>query len=199
MSRCRYSNVSGNRKYTTGITYSLDGPSRTAGNTINAASGTVTYVAGWSGTSIVTASAAGCYGLKLQSYRYHYAYSRNPAFTLGATSARCQIASTVAYTATATNTTAITYSLDAAGISSGNTINASTGDVTYAAGMGRYYNHYSKRCRLERPNYKLLIRYDQSSCYSSRVLPRVQLYKNARAATSVKLQCHKHLYYRNNI
>ncbi len=47
---------------TTGLTYSLDGASLTAGNSIDAATGTVTYVAGWSGTTIITASAAGCEG-----------------------------------------------------------------------------------------------------------------------------------------
>ena len=32
------------------------------GNTINSSTGDVTYVAGWSGTSTITASAAGCNG-----------------------------------------------------------------------------------------------------------------------------------------
>jgi len=45
---------------TTGITYSLDAESIAGGNTIVAANGSVSYVAGWSGTSIITASAAGC-------------------------------------------------------------------------------------------------------------------------------------------
>ena len=47
---------------TTGITYSLDAASITGGNTINGATGAVTYVAGWSGTTTITASAAGCNG-----------------------------------------------------------------------------------------------------------------------------------------
>ena len=46
----------------TGITYSLDAASIAGGNTINPATGTVTYVAGWSGTSMITATAAGCNG-----------------------------------------------------------------------------------------------------------------------------------------
>jgi len=46
----------------TGITYSLDAASLAGGNTINAVTGAVTYVAGWSGTTTITASAAGCNG-----------------------------------------------------------------------------------------------------------------------------------------
>jgi len=46
----------------TGITYSLDALSISEGNTINATTGEVTYVAGWSGTTTITASAAGCNG-----------------------------------------------------------------------------------------------------------------------------------------
>jgi len=54
-----------------------------------------------------------------------------PIFADGTTSTRCQGAGTVTYSATAANATAITYSLDATSLSNGNTINASTGDVTY--------------------------------------------------------------------
>ena len=46
----------------TGITYSLDATSLGGGNTINSSTGEVTYVAGWSGVSTITASAAGCSG-----------------------------------------------------------------------------------------------------------------------------------------
>jgi len=59
---------SGNVTYTTtatnstGITYSLDAASTAGGNTINTATGEVTYAAGWSGTTTITASAAGCNG-----------------------------------------------------------------------------------------------------------------------------------------
>ncbi|WP_427872173.1 gliding motility-associated C-terminal domain-containing protein [Flavobacterium sp. MMS24-S5] len=45
---------------TGGIIYSLDSASSTGGNTINSTTGAVTYVAGWSGTTTITASAAGC-------------------------------------------------------------------------------------------------------------------------------------------
>ncbi|MCC9018419.1 HYR domain-containing protein [Flavobacterium lipolyticum] len=46
----------------TGITYSLDAGSLAGGNTIDAVTGTVTYAATWSGTTTITASAAGCNG-----------------------------------------------------------------------------------------------------------------------------------------
>src|SRR4029077_18929470 len=59
-----------------------------------------------------------------------------PIFTLGATSTRCQTAgiTTVTYTAIPANTSVITYSLDAASLASGITINSATGAVTYKAG-----------------------------------------------------------------
>ena len=47
-----------------------------------------------------------------------------PTFLLGANSTRCDVAGTVTYTATAANSTGITYSLDAASIAAGNTIDA---------------------------------------------------------------------------
>ena len=57
-----------------------------------------------------------------------------PIFTLGATSTRCLGAGSVTYTATATNSTGITYTLDAASVTGGNSIVAATGVVTYVAG-----------------------------------------------------------------
>ncbi|MEI7726692.1 MAG: HYR domain-containing protein [Bacteroidota bacterium] len=54
----------------------------------------------------------------------------------GPTSQRCQGAGTVTYTATAVNTTGITYALDAASIAGGNTIDTATGTVTYVATWG---------------------------------------------------------------
>jgi hypothetical protein len=56
-----------------------------------------------------------------------------PVFTSGVTSSRCQSAETVTYSATATNTTGITYSLDATSTSAGNSIDPATGTVTYVA------------------------------------------------------------------
>ena len=56
-----------------------------------------------------------------------------PNFLLGATSSRCQGAGSVIYTATAFNTTNISYNLDAASLAVGNSINSTTGEVTYVA------------------------------------------------------------------
>jgi len=121
--------------YTTGITYSLDAASIAGGNTINTTTGAVTYVAGWTGTSTITASAAGCYGPQTATHTVTITPTvGTPVFTLGATSTRCQGAGVVNYGATATNTTGITYSLNAASVTAGNTINSTTGDVTYVAG-----------------------------------------------------------------
>ena len=119
---------------TSGITYTLDATSTAAGNTINASTGDVTYTAAWNGTSTITASAAGCNGPKTATHTVTIrTFVTTPVFTSGATTTRCQGAGTVSYTATASNTTGITYSLDAASIAGGNTINATTAAVTYAA------------------------------------------------------------------
>ncbi|HLO46470.1 MAG TPA: SdrD B-like domain-containing protein [Leadbetterella sp.] len=121
---------------TTGITYTLNAASLTAGNTINASTGEVTYVAGWSGTSIITASAAGCNGPRTATHTVTITPTvGTPVFASGATSTRCQAAGTVTYTATASNSTSISYALDAASITAGNTINSSTGAVTFVAGF----------------------------------------------------------------
>ncbi len=123
-----------NATNTTGITYSLDGSSISGGNSINASTGVVTYAAGWSGTSTVTASAAGCNGPKTASHIVTITPTvGTPVFVMGAQSSRTQAAGTVTYTATSTNNTGISYSLDAASLAGGNTINASTGAVTWTA------------------------------------------------------------------
>lgn len=118
---------------TTGITYTLNGPSITAGNTINSATGEVTFVAGYAGTTIITASAAGCGGPRTSTHTVTViATVGTPVFTLGSSTTRCQAATTVIYAASATTNTGITYTLDAASEAGGNTINASTGAVTYS-------------------------------------------------------------------
>ena len=118
----------------TSITYTLDAASSGAGNSINSTTGTVAYTAAWTGTSVITASAAGCNGPKTSTHTVTITpIVGTPVFTGGATSVRCQGAGTVTYTANATNTTGITYSLDASSVSGGNSINAATGAVTYAA------------------------------------------------------------------
>ena len=120
---------------TTGFTYTLDAPSTTAGNSIIAGTGAVTYVAGWSGTSTITASAAGCNGPKTATHTVTITPTvGTPVFTSGVTSTRCQGAGSVTYSATATNSTGITYTLDAPSTTAGNSIIAGTGAVTYVAG-----------------------------------------------------------------
>ncbi|SEE17148.1 gliding motility-associated C-terminal domain-containing protein [Tenacibaculum sp. MAR_2010_89] len=118
----------------TGITYSLDAASLTGGNSINSATGEVTYVAGWSGTTTITASAAGCNGPATTTH----VVTVTPTVTIAAfspgTSTRCQGAGSVTTTTTGTNSTGITYSLDAASLTGGNSINSATGEVTYVAG-----------------------------------------------------------------
>ncbi|MBS1615367.1 MAG: DUF2341 domain-containing protein, partial [Bacteroidetes bacterium] len=57
-----------------------------------------------------------------------------PIFTLGPTSSRCKMAGTQSYSASATNNTGISYALDANSLAAGNSINSSTGQVSYVAG-----------------------------------------------------------------
>ena len=119
---------------TTGITYSLDAASISGSNTINALTGEVNFDAAWNGTTTITAEAAGCNGPVSATHNVTITASVNvPVFALGATSTQCQGAATVTYTATANNTTGITYSMDAASISGGNSINALTGEVSFDA------------------------------------------------------------------
>ncbi len=118
----------------TSITYSLDGPSITGGNSINTTTGDVTYLSTWTGTSVITASAAGCGGPKTATHTVTNNSLVGPAsFTMGATSTRCQGAGNVTYTANATNNTGLSYALDAASVTAGNSINSGNGKVTYDA------------------------------------------------------------------
>ena len=57
-----------------------------------------------------------------------------PVFSLGSSSSICKGSGPITYSATATNSMGITYSLDAASLAGGNTINSGNGQVTYAAG-----------------------------------------------------------------
>ncbi|SDX53624.1 LamG-like jellyroll fold domain-containing protein [Flavobacterium degerlachei] len=118
----------------TGITYSLDTASLAAGNTIIAATSAVTYAAGWSGTTTITASAAGCNGPATTTH----VVTVTPTVTINSfpstTPIRCQGAASVTTTTTANNSTGITYTLDTASLTAGNSIVATTGTVTYVAG-----------------------------------------------------------------
>ena len=116
---------------TTGITYSI---SPAAAGTINATTGDATYNTSWNGTYTITATAAGCNGPK--SVNFTTTTTPNvgaPAFAFGLESVRDQLAETITYNATATNSTGMTYSLDPASVGAGNTINPSTGAVTWSA------------------------------------------------------------------
>ncbi len=129
----------GNVTYTTtannstGISYSLDAMSIAAGNTINATTGIVTYVANWNGICIITAIATGCNGPATTTHIVTTTPSVTIAHYIPATTSRCQGAGTVAYTTTAMNASNIIYSLDTTSLNSGNTINSLTGEVTYNA------------------------------------------------------------------
>ncbi len=76
---------------------------------------------------------AGCYDIK-PVVASIYSTLGIPVFALGATSSICSGVGTITYTATATNALTLIYSLDAASIAAGNTINSATGQVTYALG-----------------------------------------------------------------
>jgi len=119
------------------IVYSLDATTAAfVGNSIDAATGAVTYAAGWSGTTTITASAAGCNGPAITTHVVTVTPTVTIAAFAPATSTRCQGAGIVTTTTTATNNSAaIVYSLDATTAAFvGNSINAATGAVTYAAG-----------------------------------------------------------------
>ena len=115
----------------TSITYSLDTASKTGGNSINSTTGLVTYVAGWSGTSTITASATGCGGPKTATHTVTTKPSvETPMFTTSASLERCKGAATITYSAKAANTTGITYTLTPA---SAGTINTASGIVAWAS------------------------------------------------------------------
>jgi autotransporter-associated beta strand protein len=120
----------------TGITYSLDATTAAfAGNSIVEETGAVTYAAGWAGTTIITASAAGCEGPVTTDLTVTVTPTVSVDAFLPATSTRCQEAATVITTTNAVNSSGITYSLDATTAAfAGNSIIAETGAVTYAAG-----------------------------------------------------------------
>ncbi len=59
-----------------------------------------------------------------------------PIFDRGTTSTRCLVAGTDTYSATAANSTDISYSLDATSLAEGNTIDPATGEVTFVEGWG---------------------------------------------------------------
>jgi hypothetical protein len=109
----------------TGISYSVL-PS--GAGTINSGNGIMNWNAAFSGTATITASAAGCGGPKTADRVVTVNGTiGTPAFTAGATSV-CQGTVSTTYTATASNTTAITYSVLPSGAG---TINSTSGVMSW--------------------------------------------------------------------
>ena len=101
---------------------------------INSATGVMNWDAAFSGNAFITANATGPSGTTNATQTVTVTPTvGTPVFALGTSSARDQGVGPFTYTATATNSTAITYSLDDASLAGGNTINSSTGVVTYTA------------------------------------------------------------------
>jgi len=119
----------------TGLTYTLDATSLNAGNTINSATGTVNWTSNYSGTATITATATGCNGPVTATHvvTITSAAVGIPVFASGDSSSRCSGASTITYSATAANSASITYTLDAASLLAGNSIDSTTGAVTWAS------------------------------------------------------------------
>ena len=120
------------RTGTAGGTYSS-----TAGLSINSATGAINLNSSTAGNYTVTYTIAASGGCSIYTTTTSITVNPSvgtPVFALGSTSTRCQGTGSVTYTATATNAGVITYSLDAASISGGNSINSSTGAVSYSAG-----------------------------------------------------------------
>jgi hypothetical protein len=128
-----YTTLAGQSNYTWAWS---PGATKTAGGTINDNYVTIT----WSGSGLQSVSVnymdpvSGCFALNSTQYDVTVIPDVGiPVFALGATSIRCQGAATVTYTATATDNTGITYTLDAVSLAAGNSIVAATGAVTYLA------------------------------------------------------------------
>ncbi|MEI6575704.1 MAG: cohesin domain-containing protein [Bacteroidota bacterium] len=102
---------------------------------IGATTGVMTWANGFSGSVNIQVTANGCNSPSAQVIRSVIISPSvaSPVFALGASSTRCQVANSVTYTASATNSTGITYELDATSLTGGNSIVSSTGAVTYLA------------------------------------------------------------------
>src|SRR4030095_11659151 len=119
----------------TGLNWSLSNAAAGSIVPINATSAEMSWANNFTGKVDIRVTANGCNGPSTQVIRTVNVTQTigTPVFTLGATSTRCQGAGTVTYTATATNAASISYSLDATSTTAGNTINGSTGAVTYTS------------------------------------------------------------------
>ena len=115
-----------------GGTFSSD-----AGLKINASTGSVDLSTSSTGSHIVTyaiSAANGCAAFSTTTNITITPKVSSLVFAAGSSSTRCQGAGTLTYSATANNTTGITYSLDATSLAAGNSINSSNGALTFAAG-----------------------------------------------------------------
>ena len=102
---------------------------------VNTATGQINLSASTAGTYIVTNTIAAASGCSLVSETSSITITPSvatPVFTLGPSSSRSQGAGTLPYSAIASNSTGITYSLDALSLAGGNTISAATGSITFA-------------------------------------------------------------------
>ncbi len=108
----------------TGITYILDAASLAVGNTIVAATGAVTYIAGWVGVSLITATASGCAGPTVAS---HLATTNpRPGPTINGAASVCIGSTGIVYT-TEAGMSAYTWTVSAGNlITGGGTTNAIT-------------------------------------------------------------------------
>jgi len=140
-SRCQgagVSDYSATAVNSTSIIYTLDATTLAhAGNSINASTGVVTFAGDWYGNTTITATAtAYCGNTTTATHVVTTSPSVTveiPVFSLGSNTTRCQGAGKVTYAATATNSTSISYSLDAASQAGNNSINSLTGEVTFDA------------------------------------------------------------------
>ncbi|MGC4039369.1 MAG: T9SS type A sorting domain-containing protein [Flavobacterium sp.] len=111
----------------TGLTYSV---SPAEAGIIGSSNGIMNWDADFSGTAIITATAAGCNGPKTGTRSVTVTPTvGTPTFTAGATTV-CQDAANTTYTATASDSTGMSYSISPSGAGS---INSSTGVVNWNA------------------------------------------------------------------
>ncbi len=113
------------------IYYGLDLNSLWAGNSIDPDSGRVIWAKNWVGESTITATGPTCTSIHMVTTRGRLG---KPEFILGDTSYRCAGSGTQTYEALANYRDSTIYTLDAASLAAGNTINRYTGAVTYVAG-----------------------------------------------------------------
>lgn len=110
--------------------------SSTTGLNINSSTGEIDLVNSTPGTYTVTYTIAAVTGCATYTATNNITITpkvSSLAFAAGSSSTRCQGLGTVTYSATANNATGITYSLDATSLAAGNSINSSTGAVTFVA------------------------------------------------------------------